>query len=184
MAPSAIPTPQSLHLCLPCSRASWVITSPEGRFLAFKGAVNAVAVEPDFLRRCDSRQHLFASANSYRISKKASPSRSKVSFPPWGGAFEVKEHISSPLPSEHPHLPLVLYPVSTGRLLHRLLFRNTSWPPATIIECCLTYVSVCSEKRKVQAGLHHLLQGGVAFNCRAIVKVNVKLADEAQALAS
>ena len=45
MAPSTIPTPQSFRLCLLCSRASWVITSPEGRFLAFRGAVNAVAVK-------------------------------------------------------------------------------------------------------------------------------------------
>lgn len=34
MAPFAIPTPQSFHLCLPRSRASWVVTSPEERFLA------------------------------------------------------------------------------------------------------------------------------------------------------
>lgn len=36
MAPSAVPTPQSSFLCLLHSRASWVITSPEGCFWAFR----------------------------------------------------------------------------------------------------------------------------------------------------
>lgn len=75
----------------------------------------------------------------------------------------IKEHVSSkfPLfqpqqPSEHPHPPLVLRPLSAGRPLHGC-FCNASWPPAMVTECCLTYVSIRMES-KVEAGLHHQQQ--------------------------
>lgn len=72
-------------------------------------------------------------------------------------------------------------PLSAARPLHGRL-RNAPWPPATLTECCLTYVSVSMEKSRgwfASSGT-----GGVVYNCGAIVEVNVKSMDEARVLAS
>lgn len=147
--------------------------------------MNAVAVEPELSSTAAMVGNICLPAQTPPQFPRKPPPPVGVSFPT-GGALKSTCPPNSPPPfqpqppSDHPHPPLVPRPLSAGRPLHGC-FCDASWPPATVTECYLTYVSIRMGK-KSRGWFASSATGGAVYNCGAIVEVNVKSIDGTRTL--